>query len=58
VTGANRVELGTKQPSGIRNDKGEPMADKEANESRSMEGSKWERDVILSETTGEMEIVI
>jgi len=56
VTGANRVALGTRQARGIRYDEGEPMADEEADDTRQQEGGKGERDGIMAETAGEIEI--
>jgi len=56
VTGANRVAMGTRQARGISDDEGEPMADKEADETRGKEGVKGRRDVMMAETAGEIEI--
>ena len=56
VTGANRVQLGTRQARGIRDDEGEPMANEEPYDTRQEEGVKGERDVIMAETAGQIEI--
>ena len=56
VTGANRVALGTRQARGIRDNEGERMADEEADDTMEQEGAKGKGDVIIAETTGEIEI--
>ena len=56
MTGANRLALGTRQARGITDDKGEPMADEEADDTRETEGAKGERDEVMAETAGEIEI--
>jgi hypothetical protein len=56
VTGANRVALGTRQARGIGDDEGDPMADEEADDTREKEGAKGEVDVIMAETSAEIEI--
>jgi len=56
VTGANRVALGTRRARGIGDDGGQPRADQEVDDTREEEGAEGERDVIMAETTGEIEI--
>jgi len=56
LTGANSVELGTRQVRGTRDDDGEPMADEEAHDTREKEGAKVEGDVTMAEPAGETEI--
>jgi len=57
VTGANSVALSARQARGIRDNEEEPMADKEADDhAREKEGVKGEREVIMAETAGEIEI--
>jgi hypothetical protein len=52
-TGANRTALGISQARDIRNNTGEPMADREADNTWEKGVAEEERDVTMTETAGE-----
>ena len=55
-TGANRTALGIRQGRNIRNEVGEWMADGEADDTGEKAVMEEERDVTMTETTGETEM--
>jgi hypothetical protein len=55
-TGANRTPLGIRQGRDIRNEAGEPMADGKADDTWEKAVAEEERDVTITETSGETEM--